>query len=115
MSPKHDFLVKRQSLQVLQGEIQECICALCDSLFICQMVLLLNIISLTEYIFTAKPNYASQFLVGKENMPLPKNICIYKAYSGILMNRTHLVNTSTLLRKTEIHLTNSKSYTFCFL
>ena len=52
----------------------------------------------TEYILIARANFALWFLAGKENKFLHKKVSIYKVYSMISMNRTHLfltVNTST--------------------
>ena len=46
-----------------------------------------------------------------------QKVFIYKVYSMISMNRTHFfltVNTSTW-RKAELNLTNSESWTVCFL
>ena len=45
-----NFIVKPQGLRVLPGEIWQCICVFCNSLFISQMALSINIY------FSARPN-----------------------------------------------------------
>ena len=73
--------------------------------FTSQMALLFNKNILTEYILIARPNCVLLFLAGMETIVLHKKVSVYKVYSIISMNRTHLfltVNTGTRC-KAELH------------
>ena len=83
------------------------ICVFCGLAFTNQSALLFNMNIQTEYILIARANYALWFLADKENIILHKKVSVYKIYSKISMNRTHLFLTVTKAHeKAELHLKN---------
>ena len=55
-------------LHVLLGIVRRCICLFCGLVFTSQMALLIITNIQTEYLLSARPNWALQFLAGKENI-----------------------------------------------
>ena len=85
---------------VLLGIVRQCICLFCGFVFTSQMALLIITNIQTEYLLSARPNWALQFLTGKENI----NIIIFTQKSFYLQGILNGIDILIFLWKRDLFM-----------